>query len=184
MKLREMIRKIDKSSDNEDDQSYIDEEILRAVGAGTTWIKQDPENMRLRSYWLCQWLCTDTLVGIRVLFLDGVSVGIIQQFARKDDAVVYFIDKEARDRVRSYVQSLIDAIDDEPAFVDLDVDFGTHYNLNYREQLTSDRIYSLGKPVKIVSHSCFGEPVTVEYEDGKRETIPMSDIEIRYNVED
>jgi hypothetical protein len=64
------------------------------------------EKMRLTYCYYHTWMCTDTYVGIRVWYLDGVEACISFKPYRKYDEKFYWISKEDFEQVYEYALSL------------------------------------------------------------------------------
>lgn len=64
MKILEIANRIDKSEKNEDWIST--EDIGNELEMSVPHVEQD----RLKCYWIANWYCTDTWVGLRMYFLD------------------------------------------------------------------------------------------------------------------
>lgn len=63
----------------------------------------DEFSERMKKHWVVSWLCTDTVVGLAVYFLDGEPVATSSQRCRKCDEQIDFISKEAREKTRQAV---------------------------------------------------------------------------------
>lgn len=63
-------------------------------------------NQDVKGYFIYHWLCTDTHVGTACYFLNDELVAVSQQDARKSDKNIFFVSKEAADKMRSYILSL------------------------------------------------------------------------------
>lgn len=71
------------------------------------WIYQDDKNIRLTYCYYHQWICTDTLVGIRVWYFDNKPVCISWKPYRKYDETFAWINNESYEKVKEYAFSLI-----------------------------------------------------------------------------
>ena len=58
---------------------------------------------RMREHWVESWVCTDTVVGYSVFFLDRTPVAVSIQRGRKSKKEIQFISEEAYDLVRDAV---------------------------------------------------------------------------------
>ena len=132
MKLRELIKRVNRKGNTYDGLTYnlcSEFEIYDNL-----WV----ENPRVTYNWLTVWNGTDTWVGIRVYYLDDISVAISEQKARKADENFEWFSKEAYIETREYVRSLFDH--EEPHYEilsekDLDYEWGTGYDIAYNSQV-------------------------------------------------
>lgn len=62
MKLKEIIEKIDRETQNEEEVDTVN--LGEMFGLNLGWVVQE----RLKSYWVSKWICTDTWVGQKVYF--------------------------------------------------------------------------------------------------------------------
>lgn len=58
------------------------------------YISQNSDNIRLKSCPYHTWVCTDTRVGIEVLYFDGKPVCITTQPYRKSDTTYHWLSKK------------------------------------------------------------------------------------------
>ena len=49
---------------------------------------------RCKTYWLERWMCTDTMVGTAVVYVDDTPVALFVQTARKNTPHIRFIGEE------------------------------------------------------------------------------------------
>lgn len=82
----------------------------------------------LKEYYVVDWICTDTRVGLSVYMLFGEVVAVASRPARKSDKVVEFISIGTHDRVRTFLQSFLpeDAVDVVNLTVDIDPGWFDH----------------------------------------------------------
>jgi hypothetical protein len=69
-------------------------------------IEQPEDNVRLTYCYYHRWICTDTEVGIRVWYLDGVPVCVSWKPYRKSNEEYGWINEESFHNVRKYLESL------------------------------------------------------------------------------
>lgn len=74
---------------------------------------EDDKDSRLQEYALCTFICTDTHVGIDMIFLDDEFVAMRHQRYRKGDISYKFVDREAENKVMEYLESFIKRDEDE-----------------------------------------------------------------------
>lgn len=188
MKLREIIERVDRSKSNEDEPYYQDF-ASNEFGIYSN-LNQPWDEGRLKSYSYAKWLCTDTGVGGRIYFLDDEPVAISWQQARKSSEDIEWISKEARAKVREYLLSLVIVEDDNQDYADLDVELNDGFHVSYgSELLTSNLIVKeTGEKVTVIkSYHKYEDinswkTVEVEFEDGRKELINLSELLIPYNV--
>jgi hypothetical protein len=105
----------------------------------------EDNKLELKAYWLVQWLCTDTHVGMVVYFLHDEPVFITTQTARKNGIEYHWVSQEAYFQVKDYVNKInytseedLDAL----SVMDLEEDVGPTYTVGYSSQLlTTNVIY-------------------------------------------
>lgn len=139
MKLREIIKNIDKSSENED---WVDFENLACeLFDMHDWDFQitEQERSKLSCYWFFYWLCTDTTVGFRAYFFENEFVFYSYQSARKDYERFYWKDKKSYNKIREYFQHLRAKYQklNEPDlyFCDMGEDYKHGFRINYTSEL-------------------------------------------------
>ena len=71
-----------------------DEDLLSAVGLDIYYHNYD-DPVNLTTNHLKQWYCTDTWVGIDVIYLNNSPVAVTNQVGRKMDVNIYFLSEEA-----------------------------------------------------------------------------------------
>ncbi len=75
------------------------------------------------------WLCTDTIVGTFIYYMDDQPVAVTFQTGRKNDKEVLFFSKEAAQKMREFIQSVMpDHYDPEIVSLDEELpDFRENY---------------------------------------------------------
>ena len=91
-----------------------DEDLLSAVGLDTYHHNYD-DPINLTTNRLKQWCCTDTWVGINVIYLNNHPVAITNQTARKSGVGIYFLSEESKNSVKDYLISLYNNQEDDYA---------------------------------------------------------------------
>jgi len=100
-----------------------------------------------------EWCCTDTWVGLYVIYYNGEPVATSNQTARKSDVEIEWFSKEAAHKVRDALLALVRAEEPEDNFkiVNLNEEIGEpSYQLNFSSQVIHDDAIYQGRPVKIV----------------------------------
>ena len=105
MKLQKIIESLDKSESNRKELCYTD----LAQGEFNIYddLDQDWDNPRLTAYRFKEWLCTDTLVGGTILFLDDEPVAQGWQNGRKSYVIYHWFSQDAYDKVLNFLKSKI-----------------------------------------------------------------------------
>lgn len=75
------------------------------------WLEQKEDRLGFLPYHT--WICTDTGVGINVLYLDLQPVAISYQMYRKSGTEYYWIDAQSKKDVFDYLTSLRSIAEDE-----------------------------------------------------------------------
>ena len=104
---------IAKLSDKENCKFCIPRNIYSEFKLNDIDSSYEKENEAIESgVWICkpivEWLCTDTMVGIHVFFLNGEPVCASTQSGRKNDTYYYFFSEEAWNKVHSFLKSMIE----------------------------------------------------------------------------
>jgi hypothetical protein len=116
MKISEAISKLDltKGQPTHDIDSFSESlGVLDHLGYSEEFSK------RVTCYSVQDWLCTDTVVGTFVYYMDGLPVALSIQTARKTDKEIWFLSKEAAQKMREFIQSVMPD-HYEPEIVSLD----------------------------------------------------------------
>lgn len=181
--LRELISKVDKSKESSFDWGKLSSEF----NIDGLYHSDDP---RLKAYALQEWLCTDTLVGTYVHFLDDEFVFISIQTARKSDVHYNFISIEAAYKVREYLLSLIEINEIEHDIIyGLDEEIDDTYQIQYNSQIIHKTGFLDEELVKI-SQTIFPwddkenyfHTVVVEKGDGSKINVDCRDLRFKYNI--
>lgn len=141
------------------------------------------EAKRLSYNFPIKWYCTDSYVGMRIYYLDEEPVCVSYQSGRKSDESFKWLSKEAFEKTRDFLYSLIQREElfhliDENEKVD---DEG--FSVFFYSQLLSKEGYVNGNKVYIVDKG--DESITcsralIRYENGEQEIVPVSTIKIKY----
>ena len=125
MQTIDAARRVIKTPDNCDDIPKMDKALSRLFSLEldyhelwNRWEETNTERKRLQGYWMDKWLCTDTHVGEMAYFLDDVLVFTCEQTARKSDAHIYFVDQEAYEKVKEFMNQFREPVEyEEPVFI-------------------------------------------------------------------
>lgn len=120
MKFIDMLKNVRKDDTN---KHYLKAYSLCSVVdlSPSSYIDLDEQD-RLQAFWLKTWMCTDTMVGVAAIFLDGELVGCTNQTARKNDYEIFFINRECAIKIRDYMLTLFDDTDPEFQYPTLTVE--------------------------------------------------------------
>ncbi len=184
MNLSEILAKIDisKSKDKWIDIETIGEDLN--LDHNQLYDIDQEKNEFLRSTFIKEWMCTDTLVGVQAVFFKGEFVCLLKQDCRKCDKVVLgWTSQEKADLVREYLLSLIEEPDIAGVdIIDMDTDLGTGFSVNYVSQLIQkegfykDELVKIKeKPRRINSESNFHR-IKIAFKDGREEWIDVRDL--------
>lgn len=176
MKIIDAIRNVDKSKPHD----WIDgEELAVALDIHTYDYPEDFMD-RVKCYWLTNWLCTDTWVGMQVYYMDGEPVALTKQTGRKNGIRVFFTSAAAAEKVRAY---LLTAIQTPYDLINEDEVISDTYSVNWNSQLlTKNGVYN-GVPVEIIKKHTGAEydlntTIDVQSADGAVQTIEVYDLHI------
>lgn len=179
MKLRELIEKVDRSESN---SAYVDFETVAGYFDICGMEDGDEWDERVKMYWLAKWYCTDTYVGMAVIFFDNQPVGIFSQSARKADKNIEFINNpELIDKLKLFCLHCCER--ELPYIEDEDSEEGSFYRVNYANELCCDHGFYKGKHVIIlrnVKNDFVSEDIEVSFEDGATKVIPVNELDIPY----
>ena len=191
MKIRDIIKIVNKDK-KFTDTIYIGDIARKEFNIDNADNYDD--QTRLISYYVGNWHCTDSTVGYKVYFFDGVPVAISSQLGRKQDENIEWFSKEAYNTVKDYVVSFV-VYHDSIAICDMDEELRDSYRIHYNSQQYeyNKAIPTFNKEgVKIVeSHRGTGyndkrqyEPslVRIEFADGRTEWVEVKELEFPYNV--
>lgn len=133
MKLCDAIKNIDKSSTNEDWFDFG--ELCEQFDLYDEYVEED-EVKQFKIYWLKVWNCTDTWVGVSVLFLNDEPVAIREQQCQICDKHYSWLSKQAWKSTRKEVWEIIDnsKTEDEIELIDLDQEVDELFQLEYSGQ--------------------------------------------------
>lgn len=154
-----------------------------------TWFDYDYDKFtdKLKAYFFAKWICTDTVVGGRVYYLDGEAVAVSWQSCRKGDEEIEFLTSEAADSVRELMldcRTEDECGDPEVPLVNTEEDLGNGYTVSYGSQLLrTDCIHKpTGKAAEVIeTYRGMDEidrwgVVVIQFDDSTTQTVPMKDL--------
>lgn len=187
--LRQIISEIDFNNESLENDINWDNVTESLRIQDSIWVEQT----RLRCFFYERWYCTDTWVGGRAYFLDEELVAVSYQIGRKWDEDIEYISKEAYDKVKSYVISLIEK--EEPSFVpsilqdgELDKLVEDRYQVEFNSQILQKQGYYEDELVDIVrTNYDYGDPnyfhgVKIRLSSGKTKIVHVSELYFDYNT--
>lgn len=184
MKLKDVINLVDRSERN---TSYASiEDFARMFDLHIYHDSRFDE--RVKKYWIYNWCCTDTWVGLAVYFMDDAPVAVSFQSARKSDENIEFVSKEAAAKVRDFIISLMEDEEKGVPIADMDQDIGDGYTVNYGSQLLTDTGTYAGETVKVMHrYGTYAEidnwgKIDVQFKNGDIKTVELSEMSFAFNI--
>lgn len=165
-----------------------DENLLSAVGLDTYYHNYD-DPVNLTANHLKQWCCTDTWVGIDVIYLNNIPVAITNQTARKSDVGIYFLSEESKNAVKDYLISLYNNQEDYADYLtedDLNEEMGDYFKIEYASQVLYKTAWLNGEQVEItqtpknLNNNTNFHTVTIRHKDGVEEWIDVRELDFEY----
>jgi hypothetical protein len=146
MNLRDIIQHLDKSKSNE---VWADDEEMREK-VGLDSYSDTPEDFKevFKVYWISKHLCTDTWVGIKAYFLNGVHVCCSQQSGRKCDKNFYWVSDDTFQMVFQYLSKTVSK--KHISILDFEEDFEGGYTVSYGSQLLTNKGFYNGEIVEVI----------------------------------
>lgn len=177
MKLKELITRISKEKDNQDSIDY--EDFSNDFPEFSMWdISWSAWEERVTAYWVTRWLCTDTWVGQRIIFLDGEAIAYSNQVGRKCGTNICFLSKEAKEKLRKAIPEMMNdgVINDNSGYIDEETEIDTSYVIEYQSQILEKTAqYINGETVYIRRHNPNSwdnlRNVTITFDDGREEIV-------------
>lgn len=148
MKLREIVARVDKTKTS----GCMDFADLAHAFDVYQWVaegKRDEFDARFKEFYIAPHYCTDTWVGLSVIFLDDEAVAVCHQSGRKSDKNIQWVSKESWTKTRAVIITMIE--EDEPEFeiVDMDEEMGDHYSVDFGTQVLHDTVIYNDKPYAV-----------------------------------
>lgn len=189
MKLKELINRVDKSKQFEDEVSIyeIGEKEFNLYNLDYNIIQD-----KLISFWLGNWYCTDSYVGYKVYFFDNKPVAVSSQTGRKMDEKIEWLSKESYKLVKEYVLTfLIEQEDESFKLVDLEEEVSEGYKIKFNSQLFDyhkTKVKYYDNDVKIIKlakdPNKYGidQDVLIQFEDKTEKWINIKELVFKYNI--
>lgn len=178
--LRKLISEIDKSKET----SPSWEKLANLLQVNNLFWSDDP---RLKCYFIKEWLCTDTNVGIRAYFLDEKFVALSTQVARKAYETFQFISRERAIELKQYLESLIEDSLDIEILEELDDEVPSMFKLEFSSQILQKEAFLNDEKVEILKQQYpWGDDrhfhtVLIKKSDGTVKEVDCRELQFEYN---
>ena len=165
-----------------------DENLLSALGLDIIHHNYE-EPVSLSTNHLKQWYCTDTWVGIDVIYLNNHPVAVTNQIGRKWDVNIYFLSEEAKNSVKDYLISLYNNQQDCADYLtedDLNEEMGDYFKIEYASEVLYKTAWLNGEQVEItqkprtVNDNFNLHTVAIKHKDGVEEWIDVRELDFEY----
>ena len=165
-----------------------DENLLSAVGLDTYYHNYD-DPVNLTTNHLKQWYCTDTWVGINVIYLNNHPVAVTNQIGRKCDVNIYFLSEEAKNLVKEYLLSLYSNQQDYSEYLtedDLNEEMGDYFKIEYSSQVLYKTAWLNGEQVEItqkprnLNNNINLHTVAIKHKDGVEKWVDVRELDFEY----
>ena len=165
-----------------------DEDLLSAVGLDIYYHNYD-DPVNLTANHLKQWCCTDTWVGIDVIYLNNNPVAVTNQVGRKMDVNIYFLSEEAKNSVKDYLISLYNNQQDCADYLtedDLNEEMGDYFKIEYSSQVLYKTAWLNGEQVEItqkprnLNNKINLHTVAIKHKDGVEKWIDVRELDFEY----
>ena len=165
-----------------------DEDLLSAVGLDIYYHNYD-DPVNLTTNHLKQWYCTDTWVGIDVIYLNNSPVAVTNQVGGKMDVNIYFLSEEAKNSVKDYLISLYNNQQDCADYLtedDLNEEMGDYFKIEYSSQVLYKTAWLNGEQVEItqkprnLNNKINLHTVAIKHKDGVEKWIDVRELDFEY----
>lgn len=201
MKLSELIEKIDVTKINPHSCPNF-ETIAEVFGISNYSDDYIRWESHVKEHYVAPWYCTDTWVGLSVIFLDGVPVATCWREGRKCDKNIVWISTDTYIAMKDFVLTFMVQKPETIHTVNLDEEFGETYKIDYNSQIIGDKAFYNGDLVTIKkwnwydingnSHLNKGpdptciktqmDQVVVDLPNGERKIVEMKELDFPYNL--
>ena len=184
--LRQLIDKASQLPKQE--YNLWDENLLSALGLDICHHNYDDPS-KLTTNHLKQWYCTDTWVGINVIYLNNVPVAVTNQGGRKMNVSIYFLSEEDKNSVKDYLISLYknqQDCDDYLTDDDLNTEMGDYFKIEYSSQVLYKTAWLNGEKVEItqkprnLNNNINLHAVAIKQKDGVEKWIDVRELDFEY----
>ena len=165
-----------------------DENLLSALGLDIIHHNYE-KPVSLSTNHLKQWYCTDTWVGIDVIYLNNHPVAITNQTTRKSGVGIYFLSEEAKNSVKDYLISLYNNQEDYVDYLtedDLNEEMGDYFKIEYASEVLYKTAWLNGEKVEItqkprnLNNNFNLHTVAIKHKDGVEEWIDVRELDFEY----
>ena len=165
-----------------------DENLLSALGLDIIHHNYE-KPVSLSTNHLKQWYCTDTWVGIDVIYLNNHPVAVTKQIGRKWNVNIYFLSEEAKNSVKDYLISLYNNQEDYVDYLtedDLNEEMGDYFKIEYASQVLYKTAWLNGEQVEItqkprnLNNNFNLHTVAIKHKDGVEEWVDVRELDFEY----
>ena len=165
-----------------------DENLLSALGLDIIHHNYE-KPVSLSTNHLKQWYCTDTWVGIDIIYLNNHPVAVTNQIGRKWNVNIYFLSKEAKNSVKDYLISLYYKEEDCVDYLtedELNEEMGEYFKIEYASEVLYKTAWLNGEQVEItqkprsLNNKCNLHTVAIKHKDGVEEWIDVRELDFEY----
>ena len=165
-----------------------DENLLSALGLDIIHHNYE-KPISLSTNHLKQWYCTDTWVGIDVIYLNSIPVAITNQRTRKSNVGIYFLSEESKNSVKDYLLSLYNKEEDYVDYLteyELNEEMGEYFKIEYSSQVLYKTAWLNGEQVEItqkprnLNNNFNFHTVAIKHKDGVEEWIDVRELDFEY----
>ncbi|AHZ10258.1 hypothetical protein [Bacillus phage Hakuna] len=189
MKAKHIFDRVDRSKGNEGWLSLSD--VASEFQIWEDYISE-PEDCRIKVYWLGSWYCTDTIVGFQVYFFDDRPMAFTTQMGRKCEENWYWASQEVAEDVKEYIKSLIVEEEDEVSvnLFNWEEEIGDGYRIDFSGQLFGGdhKATHNGRDITIkerLKHTEYriDTDLIIEYNDTKEQArVSIRDLLFKFNL--
>ena len=165
-----------------------DENLLSAIGLDIIHHNYD-DPVNLTTNHLKQWYCTDTWVGIDVIYLNNHPVAITNQTSRKSGVNIYFLSEKDKSAVKDYLISIYNNPQDYSDCLtdgELNEEMGDYFKIEYSSQVLYKTAWLYGEKVEItqkprnLNNNFNLHAVAIKCEDGVEKLIDVRELDFEY----
>ena len=165
-----------------------DEDLLSALGLDIIYHNYE-KPVNLTTNHLKQWYCTDTWVGIDVIYLNNSPVAVTNQVGRKMDVNIYFLSEEAKNSVKDYLISLYNNQQDYAECLtedDLNEEMGDYFKIDYSSQVLYKTAWLNGEQVEItqkprnLNNNINLYTIAIKHKDGVEKWVDVRELDFEY----
>ena len=165
-----------------------DEDLLSALGLDIIHHNYE-KPVNLTTNHLKQWYCTDTWVGIDVIYLNNSPVAVTNQVGRKMNVNIYFLSEEAKNSVKDYLISLYNNQQDYAEYLtedDLNEEMGDYFKIEYSSQVLYKTAWLNGEQVEItqkprnLNNNINLYTIAIKHKDGVEKWVDVRELDFEY----